>query len=217
MLSVENLGKHFGDKQVLKNISFRVNPGDIAMITGPSGVGKTTLIRCLTGLEHPNEGTITIKGESVQDANQIGLVFQNFNLFPHLTATENVSFALKRVKGMSQQEADALSNEMLEILGMRGHEDHYEFQLSGGQRQRVAIARALAMHPEFLCFDEPTSALDPNLRDSVGEILQTIAQKGTGVIVITHDYDFAKQYATKLYKLGSQLQQVNRNGDPIQE
>jgi polar amino acid transport system ATP-binding protein len=208
MLSVKNLSKSFGDKKVLDQISFEVNKGDIAIITGPSGVGKTTLIRCLSGLETYDAGTIEMTERRSEKEHPVGLVFQNFNLYPHLSALENITFPLIKVKGLSKEKARVDAMDILTSLGLGGLENSYPFQLSGGQQQRVAIGRALAMDPEYLCFDEPTSALDSKLRDSVGEILQEISSKGTGVIVITHDREFAEKFSTKLYALGSDLGRV---------
>ncbi|SHE82223.1 amino acid ABC transporter ATP-binding protein [Alkalibacter saccharofermentans] len=208
MLRVNKLSKSFGDKKVLDQISFEVEKGDIAIITGPSGVGKTTLIRCLSSLETYDSGTIDISERRSEKEHPVGLVFQSFNLFPHLSSLENITFPLIKAKGMNKEDAKKKALELMESLGLTGLEGSYPFQLSGGQKQRVAIARALAMDPEYLCFDEPTSALDSKLRDSVGEILREIAKKGTGVIVITHDREFAEKYSTKLYALGSELERV---------
>ncbi|HAE61229.1 MAG TPA: polar amino acid ABC transporter ATP-binding protein [Eubacteriaceae bacterium] len=208
MLRVSKLSKSFGDKKVLDQISFEVEKGDIAIITGPSGVGKTTLIRCLSSLETYDSGTIDISERRSEKEHPVGLVFQNFNLFPHLNSLENITFPMIKSKGMDKENAKKKALEIMESLGLTGLENSYPFQLSGGQKQRVAIARALAMDPEYLCFDEPTSALDSKLRDSVGEILREIAKKGTGVIVITHDREFAEKYSTKLYALGSELERV---------
>ncbi|MPW24647.1 ATP-binding cassette domain-containing protein [Alkalibaculum sp. M08DMB] len=209
MLKVENLSKSFGDKKVLENINFEVNKGDIAIITGPSGVGKTTLIRCLSSLEKYDSGKIEISERREEKQYPVGLVFQGFNLFPHLSALENITFPLIKVKKHSKEKAEKQAKELLASLGLEGLEESYEYQLSGGQKQRVAIARALALNPEYLCFDEPTSALDSELREDVGEMLRGIAKKGTGVIVITHDKIFAEKYATKLYELGEQLELRN--------
>lgn len=203
MLKVENLNKSFGNKQVLKEINIEVERGTIFMITGESGVGKTTLIRCLSGLETYDSGTIRFINEDKNDDNSIGLVFQNFNLFPHLNLIENISYPLIKSKKLSKIKAKEKAEELIQALGLKGLEEHYEYQISGGQKQRVAIARALAMEPQYLCFDEPTSALDYKLRDSVGGILKTVAAKGMGVIVITHDRNFANKYANKIYELGN--------------
>lgn len=204
MLKVENLNKSFGDKKVLEDVNLQVEKGDIFMVTGESGVGKTTLIRCLCDLESYDSGKITFPNEGKQD-NNIGLVFQNFNLFPHFTVMKNIIYPLLKVKNVNKVEAEKKARELLDLLGLNDLEDFYPYQLSGGQKQRVAIARALAMEPKFLCFDEPTSALDYKLRDSVGAILKTVASEGMGVIVITHDREFAKKYGNKTIELGKQV------------
>lgn len=205
MLKVENLNKSFGDKKVLKDINLQVEKGDIFMITGESGVGKTTLIRCLCELETYDSGKISFSNDGKDDVNNIGLVFQGFNLFSHFSVMKNIIYPLIKVKRVNKLEAKEKATELLELLGLTGLEGSYPYQLSGGQKQRVAIARALAMEPKFLCFDEPTSALDYKLRDSVGEILKTVASKGMGVIVITHDREFANKYANKTYDLGNNM------------
>ncbi|WMM24830.1 ATP-binding cassette domain-containing protein [Tissierella sp. MB52-C2] len=202
MVKVENLNKSFGDKKVLININLEVEKGSIVMIVGESGVGKTTLVRCLCGLEVYDSGKILFSnGDKVED-NSIGLVFQSFNLFPHFSVMKNIAYPLIKGKKVIKENAIKKAKELIELLGLNGLEDSYEYRLSGGQKQRVAIARALAMEPQYLCFDEPTSALDYKLRDSVGEILKTVASKGMGVIVITHDRDFADKYGNKIYELG---------------
>ncbi len=201
MLKVKNLNKSFGDKEVLKDVNLQVEKGDIFMVTGESGVGKTTLIRCLCDLESYDSGKIIFPEEG-EGENNIGLVFQSFNLFPHFTVMKNIIYPLIKVKKIDKNEAKEKARELLELLGLEDLEAYYPYQLSGGQKQRVAIARALAMEPKFLCFDEPTSALDYKLRDSVGEMLKTVASKGMGVIVITHDREFAKKYGNKTIELG---------------
>lgn len=203
MLKVKNLNKGFGDKKVLTDINLQVDKGDIFMITGESGVGKTTLIRCLCDLETYDSGEISFSDKEDKDESNIGLVFQSFNLFSHFSVMKNIIYPLMKVKNINKLESKKKAEELLELLGLKGLENSYPYQLSGGQKQRVAIARALAMEPQFLCFDEPTSALDYKLRDSVGEILKTVASKGMGVIVITHDREFANKYATKIYDLGN--------------
>lgn len=202
MLKVENLNKSFGDKKVLVNTNLEVEKGSIVMIVGESGVGKTTLIRCLCGLEAYDSGRISFSHDDEVEERSIGLVFQNFNLFPHFSVIKNITYSLIKGRKMIKEDAIKKAKELIELLGLSGLEDSYEYQLSGGQKQRVAIARALAMEPQYLCFDEPTSALDYKLRDSIGEILKTVASKGMGVIVITHDRDFADKYGNKIYKLG---------------
>jgi polar amino acid transport system ATP-binding protein len=203
MLQVENLNKSFGHKKVLKDINLQVEKGDIFMITGESGVGKTTLIRCLCDLEAYDSGEISFLKKEGKDKSNIGLVFQNYNLFPHFSVMKNIIYPLIKVKKINKLEAKKRAQELLELLSLKELGNSYPYQLSGGQKQRVAIARALAMEPKFLCFDEPTSALDYKLRDSVGDLLKTVASKGMGVIVITHDREFANKYATKIYDLGN--------------
>lgn len=202
MLKVENLNKSFGDKKVLVDINLEIEKGSIVMVTGESGVGKTTLIRCLCGLETYDSGKIFFPNEDGEKDNSIGLVFQSLNLFPHFNVMKNITYPLIKTKKLNKEVAIKKANELIELLGLTGLEDYYEYQLSGGQKQRVAIARALAMEPQYLCFDEPTSALDYKLRDSVGEILKTVASKGMGVIVITHDREFANKYGDNIYELG---------------
>lgn len=202
MLKVENLNKSFGNKKVLVDINLEIEKGNIVMITGESGVGKTTLIRCLCGLETYNKGRILFTDEDAKADNSIGLVFQSFNLFPHFSVIKNITYPLIKGKKINKDDAIKKARELIQLLDLEGLEDYYEYQLSGGQKQRVAIARALAMEPSYICFDEPTSALDYKLRDNVGEILKTVASKGMGVIVITHDRDFADKYGNKIYRLG---------------
>ncbi|NLN14054.1 MAG: amino acid ABC transporter ATP-binding protein [Tissierellia bacterium] len=202
MLVVENLNKSFGSKHVLKDINLRVKKGEILMITGKSGVGKTTLIRCLCSLENFDSGSIRFENGDEGD-NSIGLVSQSFDLFPHFTVMKNITYPLIKAKKYKKQDAIKKAEELIELLGLKGLEENYEFQLSGGQKQRVAIARALAMEPQYICFDEPTSALDYKLRDSVGELIRKVASRGMGVIVITHDREFAKKYADRIFQLGA--------------
>lgn len=160
MLKIEDLSKSFGEKRVLKDLNIEFERGSITMITGESGVGKTTLIRCLCGLETYESGKILFPDED--NNNSIGLVFQNFNLFPHFTVMKNIIYPLIKAKKMEKKQAIIKAGELIDMLSLNGLEDYYEYQLSGGQKQRVAIARALAMEPTYLCFDEPTSALDYN-------------------------------------------------------
>lgn len=202
MLRIENLNKSFGEKQVLKDISLDVNKGEILMITGESGVGKTTLIRCLCGLENFDSGKIEyLNDDKRNEESSIGLVSQSFDLFPHFNVMKNITYPLIKVKKKKKVDAFNKAKELVNLLGLNGLEENYEYQLSGGQKQRVAIARALAMEPQYICFDEPTSALDYKLRDSVGQLIRTVASKGMGVIVITHDREFAKKYANRIFEL----------------
>ncbi len=202
MLRIENLNKSFGEKQVLKDISLDVNKGEILMITGESGVGKTTLIRCLCGLENFDSGKIEyLNDDKRNEESSIGLVSQSFDLFPHFNVMKNITYPLIKVKKKKKVDAFNKAKELVNLLALNGLEENYEYQLSGGQKQRVAIARALAMEPQYICFDEPTSALDYKLRDSVGQLIRTVASKGMGVIVITHDREFAKKYANRIFEL----------------
>ena len=210
MLRVENLSKSFDGKQVFKNINATFEKGRVYSITGPSGVGKTTLLRCMTLLERQDEGTITIDGVPLKDKKlSIGLVFQSFNLFPHMSVLDNITFPLIRVKGMDKEEAKKKARGILAELELSDKENFYEYMLSGGQRQRVAIARALALEPDFLFFDEPTSALDEDLSESVGKVILALKEKGTGIIIITHDLGFARNVSDEVYLLKETL--IRRN------
>jgi polar amino acid transport system ATP-binding protein len=180
-----------------------INKGEIVMITGESGVGKTTLIRCLCGLESYESGQIEFVDTDDSKENSIGLVSQGFDLFPHFNVMKNITYPLIKAKNYKKADAKSKAMELVNFLGLNGLEENYECQLSGGQKQRVAIARALAMEPQYICFDEPTSALDYKLRDSVGKLIETVASRGMGVIVITHDREFAKKYADKVFELGA--------------
>lgn len=204
MLRIENLNKSFGEKQVLKDINLDINKGEIVMITGESGVGKTTLIRCLCGLENYDSGRVEyLNDDKGNRDNSIGLVSQSFDLFPHFNVMKNITYPLMKVKNNKKTEAINKAKDLVGFLGLNGLEDNYAYQLSGGQKQRVAIARALAMEPNYICFDEPTSALDYKLRDNVGQLIKTVASRGMGVIVITHDREFANKYANRIFELGA--------------
>ena len=187
LLEVTNLTKNFGETEVIKGVSFSLEPGQVLAIIGSSGSGKTTLLRCLTGLEKPDGGSVYLPG-----GGSFGLVFQNFNLFPQYTALQNVMLApsLRKMKSKEELKEEALA--LLDQVGLSDRVNNYPWQLSGGQQQRVAIARALALKPEVLCFDEPTSALDPEL---TGEVLRTIRglkESGHTMIVVTHEMEFAR-------------------------
>lgn len=203
MLRIKNLKKSFGEKEVLKDINLDIEKGEILMITGESGVGKTTLIRCLCGLESYDNGKIQFAAEDESENSSIGLVSQAFDLFPHFNVLKNITYPLIRAKGYKKADAINKAKELIELLSLNGLEENYSHQLSGGQKQRVAIARALAMEPNYICFDEPTSALDYKLRDSVGELIKTVASRGMGVIVITHDREFASNYANRIFEMSA--------------
>ena len=216
MLRVENIYKRFGRLEVLKGISFEVNDGDSVALIGPSGSGKSTILRCLTQLEHIDKGKIMVGDEvmvendasgraayapkgKLRDINlRIGLVFQNFNLFPHMSVIENITAAPMTVKNMSSEEAKKLARELLAQIGLSEKENAYPFELSGGQSQRVAIARALALKPDLLLFDEPTSALDPELTGEVLNVIRKLADENMTLLIVTHEMRFAHDVAKKV-------------------
>lgn len=217
ILEVRNIEKHFGATQVLKDISFTLEEGQAISIIGSSGSGKTTLLRCLNFLEKPDSGTISVRGETLFDADDpktqqesqirqkrlhFGLVFQNFNLFPQYTALQNVTLArellAKEHGGESRETIEKAGLELLDQMGLADRAGHYPHQLSGGQQQRVAIARALALHPDILCFDEPTSALDPELTGEVLRVIRSLAEQKTTMIIVTHEMAFARDVADQV-------------------
>jgi polar amino acid transport system ATP-binding protein len=206
ILRVEDIHKSFGSSEVLKGVSFHVRKGETVCFIGPSGTGKSTLLRCINQLTIPDSGRVYLNDEEVTHAGsqinhfrqKIGMVFQNFFLFDHLTAVKNVEIALIKVKGMNAR--DAREKAMLELsqVGMADWADHYPAELSGGQAQRVSIARALAMDPEVMLFDEPTSALDPELTREVLEVMKKLAQLGMTMLVVTHEMGFACSVANQI-------------------
>ena len=217
ILEVRNIEKHFGATQVLKDISFTLEEGQAISIIGSSGSGKTTLLRCLNFLEKPDRGIISVRGETLFDADDpttqqesqsrqkrlhFGLVFQNFNLFPQYTALQNVTLArellAKEHGGESRETIEKAGLELLDQMGLADRAGHYPHQLSGGQQQRVAIARALALHPDILCFDEPTSALDPELTGEVLRVIRSLAEQKTTMIIVTHEMAFARDVADQV-------------------
>lgn len=217
ILEVRNIEKHFGATQVLKDISFTLEEGQAISIIGSSGSGKTTLLRCLNFLEKPDSGTISVRGETLFDADDpktqqesqirqkrlhFGLVFQSFNLFPQYTALQNVTLArellAKEHGGESRETIEKAGMELLDQMGLADRAGHYPHQLSGGQQQRVAIARALALHPDILCFDEPTSALDPELTGEVLRVIRSLAEQKTTMIIVTHEMAFARDVADQV-------------------
>lgn len=200
MLEVKNLCKEFNNRPILKDISFRLKDGEIMTIVGPSGAGKTTLLRIIAGLETKDSGEILIDGKSY-DPGKVGVVFQDFNLFPNLNVLQNITLAPTMVLKESKEEADQNAKKLLDQLQMNGREKQYPYQLSGGQKQRVAIARALAMKPRILCYDEPTSALDPNLRKEVEKMILGLKKSGLTQLIITHDLTFAKNVADQMLKV----------------
>lgn len=215
VLEVDGLNKSFGGKQVLKDISFQMKVGEILTIIGPSGAGKTTILRCINSLEECDSGTIKIDGEYLCKDNgnksiyanpkemksirkKIGLVFQNYNLFPHMSVMQNIIEAPVNVFGISKREAIDKALELLRIMELEDKRDSYPFELSGGQKQRVAIARACALNPKIMCLDEPTSALDPELREGIANIIERLANNNMSILIITHDMAFAERVADKI-------------------
>lgn len=209
MIKVENLNKSFGKNKILNGISTSVEKGEVVAIIGPSGSGKSTFLRCLNLLEVPTSGSITINGNSITDkkANigqirqQIGMVFQHFHLFPHMTVLDNITFAPMQVKGLSAEQARNKAIELLTKVGLADKASSYPSQLSGGQKQRVAIARSLAMEPDIMLFDEPTSALDPEMVKEVLNVIKDLADSGMTMLIVTHEMKFAREAADTIYFL----------------
>src|SRR6267378_668534 len=206
MISIKNVSKWYGAFQVLTHCSTEVKKGEVVVVCGPSGSGKSTLIKCVNGLEPFQEGEITVDGISVGDPktdlpklrSRIGMVFQNFELFPHMSVMRNLTLAQVKVLGRSPEEATQKGAKLLERVGLAAHKDKYPGQLSGGQQQRVAIARALAMDPIAMLFDEPTSALDPEMINEVLDVMVKLAQEGMTMMVVTHEMGFAKKVADRV-------------------
>ncbi|NMA49913.1 MAG: amino acid ABC transporter ATP-binding protein [Tissierellia bacterium] len=210
-LIVDKISKSFGDIKVLEDISFRVEPTEIVCIKGKSGEGKTTLLRCMNNLETVDTGSILINGLDISKekdnhrvGQEIGLVFQNYNLFPHLTVMENLRIAPDYLKEMSNEEIEKRAKELIDTLEINGKEDMYPYQLSGGQQQRVAIARACMLDPSVLCFDEPTSALDYETTKQIIIIIRRLAAEGMSIIIVTHDDQFVEEIAERVIILKDQ-------------
>ena len=206
MIEVKNLEKTFGDNHVLRGITEHIEQGEKIAIIGPSGSGKSTFLRCLNLLEQPTGGEIWFDGMNITDPKcsidkvrqKMGMVFQHFNLFPHLTILENITLAPVKLKLMSKEEADKKAYALLERIGMKEKADTYPAMLSGGQKQRIAIIRALAMNPEVMLFDEPTSALDPEMVGEVLDLIRELADEGMTMVIVTHEMGFAKEVATRV-------------------
>ena len=206
MIEVRNLEKSFGDLHVLRGISETIKEQEVVCVIGPSGSGKSTFLRCLNRLEDITDGTVVVDGYQISDKSidinkvreNIGMVFQHFNLFPHLSVLENITMAPVELKKMSKDEADKKAKELLKTVGLEEKADVYPAQLSGGQKQRVAIARALAMNPDIMLFDEPTSALDPEMVGEVLEVMKRLAAEGMTMVVVTHEMGFAKEVAHRV-------------------
>jgi polar amino acid transport system ATP-binding protein len=205
-IAVKDLHKYFGKNEVLKGIDFHVDQGEVVCVVGPSGSGKSTLLRCVNRLEEPTSGTIVVEGVDITDPEtdldkvrtKIGIVFQQFNLFPHLNVLKNLTLAQQRAKKRSKSEATDIARKNLAKVGLAGREESFPNQLSGGQQQRVAIARALSMEPDMMLFDEPTSALDPELVGDVLGVMRTLANEGMTMMVVTHEMGFAREVGDRL-------------------
>lgn len=207
MIDVKHLDKAFGDNHVLKDLNEHIDQGEKVVIVGPSGSGKSTFLRCLNLMEKPTSGHIVFEGKDITEAkskevNQIrqkmGMVFQHFNLFPHLTIRENITLAPVKLKLMTREEADKKAMELLKRVGLEDKADAYPAQLSGGQKQRIAIVRSLAMNPEVMLFDEPTSALDPEMVGEVLDLMKQLADEGMTMVVVTHEMGFAREVASRV-------------------
>jgi len=206
VIKVENLHKSFGDNDVLNGINLNINKGEVVVVIGPSGSGKSTFLRCLTRLEEPTEGKIYLDNDEITKKNanideirqRVGMVFQHFNLFPHLTVGENITIAPIKVQGKTEEEAKKTALALLEKMGLTEKYDEYPNSLSGGQKQRIAIARALAMNPEVMLFDEATSALDPEMVGDVLDVMKELAHEGMTMVVVTHEMNFAKEVGDRI-------------------
>ena len=206
MIKVNNLHKSFNDNEVLKGVNEHIDDGEVVVVIGPSGSGKSTFLRCLNLLETPDDGEIWVNEQQINAPNvnvnkvrqKMGMVFQHFNLFPHLTVMENITLAPVKLKKMTKLEAIEKGKELLKIVGLEEKADSYPAQLSGGQKQRIAIARSLAMEPEIMLFDEPTSALDPEMVGEVLDVMKSLAKSGMTMVVVTHEMGFAKEVADRV-------------------
>ena len=205
MIDIKDLRKSFEDHEVLKGINLHINPKEVVVIIGPSGSGKSTLLRCMNMLEEPTSGRVVVDGIELNgEANinkareEIGMVFQRFNLFPHMTVLQNITLAPMKVRKISKEEAEKTAMELLNQVGLADKAGAYPPQLSGGQQQRVAIARALAMKPKVMLFDEPTSALDPEMVKEVLEVMKSLADKGMTMAIVTHEMGFAREVGDRL-------------------
>ncbi|WP_415062674.1 amino acid ABC transporter ATP-binding protein [Bdellovibrio sp.] len=222
MIQVKDLQKYFGEKQVLKNINCEIKDNEVVCVIGPSGSGKSTFLRCLNALETTQGGEVLVDQFNVTDPetdlnllrSHVGMVFQRFNLFPHMTALENICLAPISVKKMTREKAEMKARELLKRVGLSEKENSYPHELSGGQQQRVAIARALAMEPQLLLFDEPTSALDPEMVGEVLDVIRSLAHGGKTMVVVTHEMGFAKQVCDRVFFMDAG--QIIEIGTPAQ-
>ncbi len=227
LLEIQGLQKSFGKTEVLRGIDFTMERGEVVSLLGPSGGGKTTLLRCLNFLEFADKGTITVDGKLLYEGGvpqketqlrdnrlHFGLVFQSFNLFPQYTALQNITLAPTMLKKGTPEEIEAKAMELLRKVGLENKAGNYPYQLSGGQQQRVAIARALALDPEILCFDEPTSALDPELTGEVLRVIKSLRDSGTTMVIVTHELEFARMVSDKILFMSEGI--IEEAGPPEQ-
>ncbi len=222
LIRVENLEKSFGDHQVIKGISTTISRGDVVAVIGPSGCGKSTFLRSMNCLEEPTGGRITFEGTDITDEDvdinlvreKIGMVFQQFNLFPNMTVRENIMLAPVKRKKMTKEEAAVKADELLQRIGLADKADTYPAMLSGGQKQRIAIARALAMNPDVMLFDEPTSALDPEMVGEVLALIKELAAEGMTMVIVTHEMGFAKEVANRVLFLSDGM--IREENDPVE-
>ena len=220
MIEFKNVSKSFGTTQVLHDINLKINQGEVVVIIGPSGSGKSTLLRCINKLEEITTGELIVDGLKVNDPKvderlirqEAGMVFQQFHLFPQMSALDNVAFGPIRVRGAKKEDAHKLARELLAKVGLAERAHHFPSELSGGQQQRVAIARALAVKPKLMLFDEPTSALDPELRHEVLKVMQDLAEEGMTMVIVTHEVGFAQKVASRLIFIDKGT--IAEDGDP---
>ena len=216
MIDVKGLKKNYGGLQVLKGVDLTIDKGDCVVLVGPSGCGKSTFLRCLNRLEEPDGGEVIFNGKAVTDLDidhvrqKMGMVFQHFNLFPHLTVKKNITLAPVKLGLMKQAEADAKAMELLERIGLADKADTYPNMLSGGQKQRIAIVRALAMNPDVLLFDEPTSALDPEMVGEVLELMKELSRGGMTMVCVTHEMGFAREVASRVIFIDEGVVKVDK-------
>ncbi len=220
IIEFHKTSKSFGAVQVLNEVDLNIDTGEVVVLIGPSGSGKSTLLRCINGLEQITGGDLVVDGLSVKSGNanlrvirqEAGMVFQQFNLFPQMTALQNVAFGPRQVRGLGKAEAEAQALSLLDKVGLKERAHHFPSELSGGQQQRVAIARALAIKPKVMLFDEPTSALDPELKQEVLNVMRQLATEGMTMVVVTHEMGFAKQVGTRLIFM--EHGKISVDGDP---
>ncbi len=222
MIKVENLHKHFGELEVLKGVSEHIKKGEVVTVIGASGSGKSTFLRCLNMLEEPDSGSIYFDGVNITEEKvnidkhrqKMGMIFQHFNVFPHMTVIQNITMAPMMIKKMSKAEAEAMAEKLLDRVGLLSKKNEYPRKLSGGQKQRLAIVRALAMEPEVMLFDEPTSALDPEMVGEVLQVIKDLVKDGLTAVIVTHEMGFAKEVSDRVLFMDSGV--IAESGTPEQ-